>query len=168
MPYALLLLLVVLELSDALDGYYARRYGEVSDFGKILDPMADSVARISMFLAFTYPPIDIPVLFVFLIIWRDSIVSTLRTICALRGVALAARRSGKIKSVAQAATAFFIVLMMILYTKGEIALEQLQKISFFISLAAVLFTLLTAIDYISSNRMHIKKILTFKRQKLKS
>ncbi|CRX38408.1 CDP-diacylglycerol--glycerol-3-phosphate 3-phosphatidyltransferase [Estrella lausannensis] len=168
MPYALLILLVLLELSDAFDGYYARRYGEVSDLGKILDPMADSVARISMFLAFTYPPIDIPVLFVFLIIWRDSIVSTLRTICALRGVALAARKSGKIKSVAQAATAIFIVLLMLLQSRGTIALSQLQTISFWIALAAVSFTLLTAVDYISSNRVHIKKILSFKRRKQKN
>lgn len=168
LPVALLVLLLMLELSDAFDGYVARRYGEVSDLGKILDPMADSVARISMFLSFTYPPVSIPVFFVFLIIWRDSIVSTLRTICALRGYALAARKSGKIKAVGQAGTAFVIVILMFFEARGDIASSTLQSVSFWITLATVIFTLLTAVDYITTNRGHIRKILTFKKgRKLK-
>lgn len=168
LPIALFMLLIVLELSDAFDGFIARKYGEVSDLGKILDPMADSVARIAMFLSFTYPPVNIPVLFVFLIIWRDSIVSTLRTICALRGYALAARKSGKIKAVGQAATAFLIVLLMFFEAKGDISSTTLQSVSFWITLATVVFTLLTAVDYITTNRGHIRKILTFKKRKIKS
>lgn len=162
LPIALLVILLVLELSDAFDGFFARRYGEVSDLGKILDPMADSVARISMFLAFTYPPVNIPVIFVFLIIWRDSIVSTLRTICALRGYALAARNSGKIKAVAQATAAFVIVILMFFESGGTIESATLQIISFWIALITVIFTLLTVIDYVTSNIGHIRKILTFK------
>jgi len=163
LPFALLGLLIVLELSDAFDGFFARRFGEVSDLGKILDPMADSVARIAMFLAFTYPPVNIPVFFVFLIIWRDSIVSMLRTICALRGYALAARKSGKIKAVGQAAAAFAIVLLMIFEAKGDISHGMLQAVSFWIAFATVIFTLLTLVDYITSNRKHIRKTIAFKK-----
>ena len=42
LPYVLLFLLGLSEFSDALDGYVARKYNAVTDFGKILDPMADS------------------------------------------------------------------------------------------------------------------------------
>ena len=51
LPYVLLGLLTVSELSDFMDGYLARRMGQVTDLGKILDPMADSIYRISIFLA---------------------------------------------------------------------------------------------------------------------
>ena len=50
LPYILLFLLGVSELSDAFDGYVARRMHQVTDLGKILDPMADSIYRISVFL----------------------------------------------------------------------------------------------------------------------
>ena len=51
LPYVLLFLLGVNELSDALDGFLARKYNQVTDLGKILDPMADSISRISVTLA---------------------------------------------------------------------------------------------------------------------
>jgi CDP-diacylglycerol--glycerol-3-phosphate 3-phosphatidyltransferase len=56
LPYILLFLLGISELSDACDGYFARKYNQVTDLGKILDPMADSIYRISVFLTFTLPP----------------------------------------------------------------------------------------------------------------
>ena len=86
LPYALLL--GISELSDAFDGLLARKYNQVTDLGKILDPMADSISRISVFLTFTQPPVNVPLVCVFLFLYRDSVISTLRTICALRGFAL--------------------------------------------------------------------------------
>ena len=53
--------------------------------------MANNIYRISVFLTFTQPPINLPLLIVFIFLYRDSVISTLRTICALRGFALAAR-----------------------------------------------------------------------------
>ena len=101
LPYVLLTLLTISELSDAFDGYLARKYNQVTDFGKVLDPMADSIARTSMFLTFTLDPVNLPVVLIFVLLYRDSIISTLRTVCALKGYALAARTSGKIKAVIQ-------------------------------------------------------------------
>lgn len=60
LPYVLLFLLTLAELSDALDGYLARKFNQVTDLGKILDPMADSIYRTSVFLTFTLPPIIVP------------------------------------------------------------------------------------------------------------
>ena len=160
LPYVLFFLLGVSELSDAFDGYLARRYNQVTDFGKILDPMADSISRISVFLTFTQEPVSLPIPLIFIFIYRDSVVSTLRTICALKGFALAARTSGKIKAVIQGASAFAIILMMIPHSLGALSTATLHTTSTWIVGAACLYTAFSGIDYIYSNRFYIYKLLT--------
>lgn len=160
LPYVLLFLLGVSELSDMFDGYLARKYNQVTDFGKILDPMADSIARISAFLTFTQPPVSLPIALIFIFIYRDSVVSTLRTICALRGFTLAARISGKIKAIVQAIAAAMILCLMIPHSMGEISTAALQHISTWIVGVAALYTVFSGVDYIYSNRYYIAKLLT--------
>lgn len=162
MPYVLLGLLLVSELTDAIDGYLARKYHQVTDLGKILDPMADSIARTTMFLTFTQPPVSLPLPLIFIFLYRDSIVSTLRTVCALRGVALAARMSGKIKAVIQGVTALMVILMMISYEQGVISLATLQYHSIWVVAIAAAYTLFSGIDYIQANRRDIARLLAFK------
>lgn len=160
LPYLLILLMSISELSDALDGFFARRYNQVTDFGKLLDPMADSVYHISIFLSFTQPPVNLPILLVFIFLYRDSVISTLRTICALRGYALAARTSGKLKAVLQAVTAFAILFMMIPHSLGMISAEELCRYSTWIVSFTAGYTLLSGLDYIYANRHYLKKIIT--------
>jgi CDP-diacylglycerol--glycerol-3-phosphate 3-phosphatidyltransferase len=165
LPYVLLFLLSVNELSDALDGFIARKYNQVTDLGKILDPMADSISRISIFLTFTQPPVNVPLVLVFVFLYRDSVISTLRTICALRGFALAARPSGKIKAVIQGVAAFFITILMIPHSLGKLsdtALFQLSTVALFLSAAYALYS---GIEYVVANRRHIQRILLRKNQK---
>ena len=85
LPYVLLFLLVIAEITDAVDGYIARKFSQVTDLGKLLDPMADSVYRISLYLTFTQPPVNLPLILVFIFLARDSVTSTLRMLCASRG-----------------------------------------------------------------------------------
>lgn len=163
LPYVLLFLLGVSELSDACDGYFARRYNEVTDLGKILDPMADSIYRISVFLTFTLPPINLPMILIFIFLYRDSVVSTLRTICALKGFALAARPSGKLKAGIQAFSAFVIILLLIPYSLGRIPQSTLQLTSTIIAAVAAIYTLISGFDYIYANRAYIMRLLTMKK-----
>lgn len=165
LPYILLLFLAISELSDALDGYIARLYNEVTDLGKILDPMADSIARISVFITFTQPPVSIPLLLLFVFLYRDSVISTLRTVCALRGFALAARPSGKFKAVIQAVASFAIVLMLIPYSEGVLSQSSLQSYSTIIMLITAGYTLYSGTEYILANRHHIAKLLKIKKKK---
>jgi CDP-diacylglycerol---glycerol-3-phosphate 3-phosphatidyltransferase len=159
LPYILIFLVTVSELSDLFDGVVARRKNQVTDLGRLLDPMADSIFRLSVFLTFTEGVISLPLPLVCVFFYRDSIISTLRTICALRGVALAARLSGKIKAVIQAMTAIFILVLMIPYSLGYISLATLQAISFYSVAAAVLYTVYSGIEYIFANRNYIKRAL---------
>lgn len=160
LPYVLLCLLGVSEFSDAMDGYLARKYNEVTDFGKIFDPMADSIYRISVFLTFTLEPIRVPMVWIFLFLYRDSVISTLRTICALRGFALAARISGKVKAVIQAICAFAVILLMIPHSLGMMTTSTLQTYSTWIVGFAAFYSFFSGIDYLYANREFVAKVLT--------
>ena len=159
LPYILLALLCVCESSDLIDGIIARRWNQVTDLGKVLDPMADTITRISLFLTFTQGVIQLPLILVLFFLYRDFFISTLRTLCALRGVALAARISGKIKAILQAIVLFLILFLMILYTLGKISLPLLQQVSLYATVTAVVYTVISAIDYTVANWIYIKKAL---------
>lgn len=160
LPYVLIFLLCVSELSDAFDGYLARKYNQVTDFGKILDPMADSIARLSYFLTFTAEPVKLPLALIFIFVYRDSVVSTLRTICALKGFALAARTSGKIKAGIQAFAALSVLILMIPHSLGYLSSDNLQAFSTWIVGIAGLYTAYSGVDYVYANRQYIAKLLT--------
>ncbi|MBS0622569.1 MAG: CDP-alcohol phosphatidyltransferase family protein [Verrucomicrobia bacterium] len=161
-PYVLLFLLLVNELSDLFDGYVARRTGQVTDLGKILDPMADSISRISIFLTFTQGVVQLPLLLVFIFLYRDSVVGTLRTVCGLRGFALAARTSGKVKAIVQGTVAFIITFLLLPYSWGMISQPTLRYVAIWLVAIAGIYTVFSAADYIYANRSHIKKLLTIK------
>jgi CDP-diacylglycerol--glycerol-3-phosphate 3-phosphatidyltransferase len=159
LPYILLALAGISELSDLFDGKMARRHNKVTDLGKLLDPMADSIFRLSVLLAFTQGIIQLPLLLVCIFFYRDMIISTLRTLCALRGVALAARMSGKIKAVIQAVVIFFILILMIPYSMGCLELSLLQGMSFYSVFLGVAYTVYSGIEYIYANRKYIQRAL---------
>ncbi|MBS4166819.1 CDP-diacylglycerol--glycerol-3-phosphate 3-phosphatidyltransferase [Neochlamydia sp. AcF65] len=160
LPYVLLFLLGVSELSDAFDGYLARKYNQVTDFGKILDPMADSIARLSYFLTFTAEPVRLPLALIFIFVYRDSVVSTLRTICALKGFALAARTSGKIKACIQAMAALIVLILMIPHSLGYLSSPDLQYICTWVVGIAGIYTAYSGVDYVYANRQYIAKLLS--------
>lgn len=163
LPYVLLCLTVLSEISDVFDGLLARRYNKVTDLGKLLDPMADSIFRLSVFLAFTQGVIQLPLLLVCIFFYRDIVISTLRALCGLRGFALAARLSGKIKAVVQAIIIFFILVMLIPYSLGYLELGLLRKLSVYSVSIGVIYTLYSGCEYILANRSYIQKALGLKR-----
>lgn len=96
----ILILFVIASISDWLDGYLSRKYQWVSDFGKILDPIADKVLINSVLIClciqnYTY------VLFTVLFIARDTIVDALRMYSASRNIIVPANFFGKLKTVLQ-------------------------------------------------------------------
>jgi len=157
LPFVLIFLLVLSELSDFFDGFLARRFNLVTELGKILDPMADSITRLTILLTFTQGFIRLPLLLVFAFVYRDAMISTLRTVCAFRGVTLAARTSGKIKAVLQASSIFAILILMIPYAWGSLSLLQLQNISLIIISAAAVYTVFAGGEYIWANRSYIRQ-----------
>jgi len=92
------IIFIAIELSDLLDGRAARIQGTVSSFGKIFDPFADVVARMTYFVCFALAGI-MPDWAFFLILYREFSQLFLRQVLASRGVAMAARPGGKLKAV---------------------------------------------------------------------
>ncbi len=159
LPFVLLALFLFFELSDAFDGFIARKYGQVTELGKLLDPMADSITRIAAFLTFTHGPVQLPIIIVFIFIYRDTMVGTLRTICALRDYALAARISGKIKAIIQALAIFIIIAMMIFHSQDLITLQTLQFTAAFVGWIAAIYAAGSGIEYYVVNRSYIERML---------
>lgn len=123
--------------------------------------MADSIARLSYFLTFTAEPVKLPLALIFIFLYRDSVVSTLRTICALKGLALAARTSGKIKAGIQALSALTVLILMIPHSLGYLSSAELQYFSTWAVGIAGLYTAYSGVDYVYANRQYIAKLLTF-------
>lgn len=157
-PIFLLIILLICELSDLIDGILARKKNQVTDVGKIIDPMADVITHISVFLTFTQKMVSLPLMLVFILLYRELIISALRTICALRGFALAARKSGKIKAFLQACLSFFIVILLFFYNYGLISLNALRNTSLFALIIVVLYSVFTALEYFYANRKFFKKL----------
>ena len=87
------------EITDLLDGMAARKRGEVSDFGKLFDPFADTFMQITCFLCFVIDGIFPAILFL-LVIYREFGILFLRNLMLKKGIAMSARLGGKIKTVA--------------------------------------------------------------------
>ena len=139
-----LVVMLISEASDLLDGHIARRYSATSNFGKIIDPLADSLYRAMVFLAF----LDVgwmPLWMVAIIVSRDILVSYLRIFSQQHGITLSARTSGKIKAVVQGTVQIVTVLAFLTF-----GLEPAGWVSNIIDLALLLATLVTAwsaVDY---------------------
>ncbi len=98
---AVLLIFVVIEVSDVLDGYFARRLGLVSDIGKVIDPFADVMSRMTYFFCFTLAGL-MPAWIFLLLIYRELGATFLRMLLIRRGIALAASVWGKAKAITYA------------------------------------------------------------------
>ena len=107
-------IVVLAVATDALDGYYARKLGQQSDFGRIADPVVDKiiVSGALIFLASVpWSRAYIPVWMVVVIVGREFLVNGLRGYIEARGVAFPARWDGKLKMILQcmAIPAVFLV-----------------------------------------------------------
>lgn len=94
---AAFVLYMILSLTDKLDGYLARSRNEITDFGKFLDPIADKLLVFSALLLF----LDfgaVSVWSVFIILFRELLVSALRMVASAAGVVVAADKLGKWKT----------------------------------------------------------------------
>lgn len=94
---AALIVFIVASATDFVDGYIARHYNQVSDFGKFLDPLADKLLVISAMLIFIQWG-RMPAWVVMLVLTREFAVSGLRMIAAANGNVIAAGWSGKVKT----------------------------------------------------------------------
>ena len=142
---------VSFELTDAFDGWVARRRNEVSDFGKILDPLADSVSRFTVFLAFLVEGWA-SVWAIAPLFWRDSIVSTVRVLAASQGVIVSARFSGKLKAVVQGGAIVGILAAACFRETLGWELDDVKILSGRLMTFVAAVTVYSLFDYLVGNR----------------
>ena len=90
-------LFVIASLTDFLDGYIARKYHQVSDFGKFLDPLADKLLTIAAMVIFCEWG-QFPAWALVIVLTREFAVTGLRLVAVGKGTVIAAGWSGKIKT----------------------------------------------------------------------
>ncbi len=99
-----LLIFVVAAATDWLDGFLARRWDIVSDFGKIADPLADKMLVLSALAVLAWAsPFAISKAVFFIILFREALITVMREIYQRRGIVVPADHLGKLKTVMQMA-----------------------------------------------------------------
>ena len=144
---AAFVIIIVSEISDIMDGYLARKYQAVTTVGKLLDPLADSIFRFSVFLAFLVSGYA-QIWMVAIIFYRDSVVSWIRAVAASRNKIVSARTSGKIKAWVQGIAAVAIVALA---AGNWWSVSDLKEISFWLMTIATIVTAASGCDYFIAN-----------------
>lgn len=144
LPYSkwiALALFCIASLTDFFDGYLARKWNMVTNFGKFMDPLADKLLVCSAIIAFTAMG-RMPAWIVIVIVAREFIISGFRLIAAEKGVVIAASYWGKFKTASQMfMIILFIINIDVLFIPGQVLM--------YIALA---LTVISLIDYIIKNK----------------
>lgn len=139
---------ILLAATDGLDGYLARSRGEVTNFGKFIDPLADKILVAAALLALIELGV-LPSWVALIILTREFIVSGIRMVAASQGVVMAASWYGKAKTVTQiVAIVLFIIKDSVVIVDPEGVLHNpLYLISWAVMLVAVALTIISMLDY---------------------
>lgn len=107
--YWAIVIFLLASLTDKLDGYIARKYNQITNLGKLLDPLADKLL-VTAALIMMVKLAMIPSWIAIVIIGRELFVSFIRIVAAAQGVALAADKHGKLKLVFQVVAIIAVLL----------------------------------------------------------
>jgi CDP-diacylglycerol--glycerol-3-phosphate 3-phosphatidyltransferase len=150
-------LAVFFEVTDMVDGYLARRFEQTSQLGKILDPLADSISRFTVFLAFLVGDYA-SVWAVAPIFWRDSVVSTIRVLAASQGVIVSARFAGKVKAIVQGVAIVAILTLACARDLIGWTIEDVQIFSKAVMVYVSVVTVWSLFDYLWGNRKVLRSL----------
>jgi len=154
-------LLAFMEFTDYLDGHYARKNNEVSDFGKLFDPFADVTVHLATFLCFMFSvnsEISYMKPFIFiLILYREMTMNFIRMVAVKKGTAIAARKGGKLKTVMYVASGFYALFLETLVRCNLVpsCFATLQIVSLVLFVICVVLSYISFIDYL----IHFGKLL---------
>ncbi len=158
-----IVLFMLAVLSDYLDGYLARKYNLFTDFGKIMDPIADKFLVLSAFFVFMRQGYFSPWMF-YVIAGREFLVTVSRFFLIKKGKVIAAERAGKAKTVLQMTTIFGILSMNFLLNSTHdpsswVFQQGTMAYCFFaiqlLMVFTVTLTLYSGIKYFWNNRQYL-------------
>ena len=138
---------ILASVTDFVDGYIARHYNQVSDFGKFLDPLADKLLVMSALICLAQIG-DVPGWMVIIILGREFIITGMRQVAAAQGIVIAAGTTGKIKTITQ-----MIAIPLLLLNNWPFSLLSfnLPMDTIFLWIALVM-TVVSGTEYIVKNK----------------
>jgi CDP-diacylglycerol--glycerol-3-phosphate 3-phosphatidyltransferase len=153
-PYhmeAALAVFLTASLTDKLDGYLARKYNMITDFGKFMDPLADKLLVTGAFVVLIQLG-RIEAWIVFVILAREFAVTGLRSLAAAQNVIIAASNFGKIKTVVQIVTICILLLGNFPFSLINLPMDIIAVYT------ALIITVLSGLDYFGKNMQILLKV----------
>ncbi len=143
--YVAAVIFVAAFITDIADGYIARSQNLVTNFGKLMDPIADKLLTASALIMLTAKGMLSPIAAI-IIIAREFLISGFRLVSAGSGVVIAANWLGKLKTTTQA-----IAMVMVMLQDLVIKVFGF-RLDLWMVWISVFFTVVSAWDYIAKNR----------------
>jgi len=147
--FVALILFLFASISDYFDGYIARKTGQVTNLGKVLDQMSDKILITSVLVVFTEMGL-VPGWLVVTMVFRDTLVSVVRIMASEVGRIVAANYFGKLKTVSQIVLVVGLFLQVLWFPKFETLNSVLVYVTTF-------FTVISGIVYVYQNREHLNR-----------
>ena len=135
-----LIVFILASLSDLLDGYIARHYHQITNFGKFMDPLADKMLVLAA-MCFFVEKGQMPGWVMALVLFREFAVSGLRLVAAEQNRVIAAAWSGKVKTTC---TMVGLCFMMVF--------GKYEAMNIFVSIVILATTVYSGIEYFYKNR----------------
>ncbi len=140
-----LVVFIAASLTDYFDGYLARKNNLVTNYGKIMDPLADKLLVTSALVCMVQTG-DAPAWMVIVILAREFAIMGLRTVAASEGTVIAAAWSGKIKTTSQ-----MFAIILLLLNNWPFSLWEIPMTDIMLWIAVVM-TIYSGCEYVYKNR----------------
>ncbi|MGN0150305.1 MAG: CDP-diacylglycerol--glycerol-3-phosphate 3-phosphatidyltransferase [Clostridia bacterium] len=147
-----LAIFIIASLTDALDGHIARKYNQITAFGKFVDPLADKMLITAAFLVFLAQGI-MNVWAVMIVLAREFVVAGIRLSAVTEGKVIAASFWGKLKTVSQMIA---VIAAMLLLNISVIPHGVSMLITNILIWISVVFTVFSGADYLIKNKSLLK------------
>ena len=128
-------------LTDMLDGQIARKYNMVTNFGKLMDPLADKVLTAAAMICLVELG-DLAAWIAVVIIFREYLITGLRSVAASENIVVAANIWGKVKTVCQ------MIALMLLMVKPQVVALCGIDLGLWLMYVAVALTIYSGLDYV--------------------
>ncbi len=157
--FVALVVFALASFTDMLDGQIARKQGLVTDFGKFLDPLADKMLTTSAFLGLLAKNYCAGIVWiVFIVLFREFAITSLRLVCVGSGKVIAANMWGKAKTVSQMAA--IIAVLAVESLKSVVYLPDVLVFGLHVALTVLLWvsavlTVISGVIYLWQNRTAI-------------